>query len=466
MRNLRSSANFSWPLKECSFTAVGDYIRPLKAVDELMSLCLNSGYHPAYIIKHLEPGLNDKFGPFLTKLWNNKLDNPDKWQDISWSKSLPISEDIANSLDVYRPQLESSLEEQVITWTVDVDNKSTTVSVISGDQRIIDKASQILELMAKSTVDPEVILQIIDGSQQHVNLRLWNEGGLCMKFGCEEEVSLKWQEWLKGPRMKEIAEKMQCKFFLHKHGLTAVGTYDGLEMLRMVVEGFLVYNVDPANFMVTIAHKLSNETAKSRCKSCIRRNAWFVQDAWPMVKSSLDEHGILSDLKMADRSMTTSKTVKTKDPELFLRARILLELLGGASIPASLAIEIMNGRRQHIFMRIGHQEGGLCSRFGIKEDEHKQRLVKFMAADKDLSDLTDTTVRHVGHTVLLLGRADVVGISGRDDGLEMARTLVEGYIVHGREHACVTEHREIKKSRKRKYREVMYCLREKTGNSF
>lgn len=26
--------------------------------------------------------------------------------------------------------------------------------------------------------------------------------------------------------------------------------------------------------------------------------AWFVQDAWPMVKSSLDEHGILSDLKM------------------------------------------------------------------------------------------------------------------------------------------------------------------------
>lgn len=37
------------------------------------------------------------------------------------------------------------------------DNKSTTVSVISGDQRIIDKASQILELMAKSTVDPEVV---------------------------------------------------------------------------------------------------------------------------------------------------------------------------------------------------------------------------------------------------------------------------------------------------------------------
>lgn len=37
----------------------------------------------------------------------------------------------------------------------------------------------------------------------------------------------------------------------------------------MVVEGFLVYNVDPASFMVTIEHKLSNETAKSRCKSCI-----------------------------------------------------------------------------------------------------------------------------------------------------------------------------------------------------
>lgn len=125
---------------------------------------------------------------------------------------------------MYRPQLESSLEEQGITWTVDVDNKSTTVSVISGDQRIIDKASQILELMAKSTVDPEVILQIIDGSQQHVNLRLWNEGGLCMKFGCEE----------------------------------------------------------------------------------------------------------------ADRSITISKTVKTKDPELFLRATILLELLGSASVPASL----------------------------------------------------------------------------------------------------------------------------------
>ncbi|XP_070665971.1 uncharacterized protein [Malus domestica] len=114
---------------------------------------------------------------------------------------------------MYRPQLESSLEEQGITWTVDVDNKSTTVSVIGGDQRIIDKASQILELMAKSTADQEVILQIIDGSQQHVNLRLWNKGGLCMKFGCEEEASLKWQEWLKGPSMKEIAEKMQCKCY-------------------------------------------------------------------------------------------------------------------------------------------------------------------------------------------------------------------------------------------------------------
>nr|XP_028945571.1 uncharacterized protein LOC114819209 isoform X2 [Malus domestica] len=111
----------------------------------------------------------------------------------------------------------------------------------------------------------------------------------------------------------------------------------------------------------------------------------------------------------------------------------------------------MNGRRQHIFMRIGHQEGGLSSRFGIKEDEYTQRLVIFMAAYK-------------GHTVLLLGRADVVGILGRDDGLEMARTVVEGYIVHGREHARVTEHRENKKSRKRKYREVMYCLREKRGN--
>ncbi|KAM1525684.1 hypothetical protein ACFX10_010114 [Malus domestica] len=121
----------------------------------------------------------------------------------------------------------------------------------------------------------------------------------------------------------------------------------------------------------------------------------------------------------------------------------------------------MNGRRQHIFMRIGHQEGGLSSRFGIKEDEYTQRLVIFMAAYKDVSDLTDTTVCHVGHTVLLLGRADVVGILGRDDGLEMARTVVEGYIVHGREHARVTEHRENKKSRKRKYREVMYCLREK-----
>ncbi|TQD95744.1 hypothetical protein C1H46_018688 [Malus baccata] len=171
-----------------------------------------------------------------------------------------------------------------------------------------------------------------------------------------------------------------------------------------------------------------------------------------MVKSSLDEHSILSDLKMADRSMTISKTVNTKDPELFLRSKILLELLGSASIPASLAIELMNGRRQHIFMRIGHQEGGLCSRFGIKEvGRVHTRLVKFMAAYK-------------GHTILLLGRADVVGILGRDDGMEMARTVVEGYIVHGREHARVTEHRENKKSRKRKYREVMYCLREKRGN--
>ncbi|KAM1056857.1 hypothetical protein ACFX13_030969 [Malus domestica] len=374
--------------------------------------------------------------------------------NLEWYKTLPILPKFAKRLDGYDNQLKSSLEGQGINWKVDYQQvpRSMTVSTTSGDPHITNKACQILKLLAFTTVDPSLILEIVDGSMQHVNIGFLD---LNKKFKIEEKVKLKWDE-LSRRSIKKMGKMTRCKLFLYNCTLTAVGTSDGLEMLRTMVEGIFLHGVDLAQ-TVKIECKESNDTVE---KSLAESSMWasftvyygedrakMVQDAWPMVKSFLQENGISCELSARNRSMKVSTTTEIKDRDRIVRARRLLELLGKTNVPPSLAIEIMNGRKQHILMKIGQQEGGLCSRFGIEKVEYEDRLRRFRASIEEIIGLTGTNLYHYKDTVTLVG-----GAVGQSEDLEMARILVEGYIVHNVESDCVTK-LKLMKSEKRKDRE-------------
>ncbi|KAL0916038.1 hypothetical protein M5K25_013519 [Dendrobium thyrsiflorum] len=53
----------------------------------------------------------------------------------------------------------------------------------------------------------------------------------------------------------------------------------------------------------------------------------YLQEAWPIIKCALEEHGIVCELNLVEGSMTVSTTRKTRDPYNIVKARDLLKLL-------------------------------------------------------------------------------------------------------------------------------------------
>ncbi|KAL9248776.1 KRR1 small subunit processome component-like protein [Drosera capensis] len=67
----------------------------------------------------------------------------------------------------------------------------------------------------------------------------------------------------------------------------------------------------------------------------------YLQEAWPIAKSALKEHGITGELNLVDGCMTVSTTMKMRDPYIILKARDLLRLLS-RSVPAPQTIKKPN----------------------------------------------------------------------------------------------------------------------------
>ncbi|KAB2615798.1 hypothetical protein D8674_022386 [Pyrus ussuriensis x Pyrus communis] len=340
-------------------------------------------------------------------------------------------------LDGYDNQLKSSLEGQGINWKVDYRQvpRSMTVSTTSGDLHITNKACQILKLLAYTTVDPSLvkIFKVFASFMKFRPKFMYNGGD--MKFEVlilggfnlthfVQKVRLKWEEFSRRS-MKEMGKMTRCKLFHNACTctLTAVDTSDGLEMLRTMVEGIFLHGVDLAQ-TVKIECKESNDTVE---KCLAESSMWAsfteyygedrVQDAWP------------------------------------------------------IAIEIMNGCKQHILKKIGQHEGGLCSRFGIEKVgiEYSFPNMGLIFVDVVILDrcylvnkdsakplrvigLTGTNLYHYEDTITPVG-----GAVGRSEDLEMARMLVEGYIVYN-----------LMKFEKRKDREgedaLATCPRKKNKN--
>ncbi|GMH01336.1 hypothetical protein Nepgr_003175 [Nepenthes gracilis] len=79
----------------------------------------------------------------------------------------------------------------------------------------------------------------------------------------------------------------------------------------------------------------------------------YLQEAWPIVRGALKEHGIACELNLVEGSMTVSTTRKTRDPYIIMKARDLIKLLS-RSVPAPQAIKILDDEMQCDIIKIGN----------------------------------------------------------------------------------------------------------------
>lgn len=137
----------------------------------------------------------------------------------------------------------------------------------------------------------------------------------------------------------------------------------------------------------------------------------YLQEAWPIVKGSLKEHGISCELNLVEGSMTVSTTRKTRDPYIVVKARDLIKLLS-RSVPAPQAIKILNDEMQCDIIKIG----GLV-RNKERFVKRRQHLVGPNSSTlKALEILTGCYILVQGNTVAAMGSFK---------GLKQVRRIIE-----------------------------------------
>lgn len=138
----------------------------------------------------------------------------------------------------------------------------------------------------------------------------------------------------------------------------------------------------------------------------------YLQEAWPIVRGALKEHGITCELNLVEGSMTvkTNKR-KVRDPYIIIKARDLIKLLS-RSVPAPQAIKILNDEMQCDIIKIG----GLV-RNKERFVKRRQRLVgPNNSTLKALEILTGCYILVQGNTVSAMGSFK---------GLKQVRRIVE-----------------------------------------
>ena len=137
----------------------------------------------------------------------------------------------------------------------------------------------------------------------------------------------------------------------------------------------------------------------------------YLQEAWPMVKSSLKEFGVACELNLVEGSMTVSTTRKTRDPYIIIKARDLIKLLS-RSLPAPQAIKILDDEMQCDIIKIS----GMV-RNKERFVKRRQHLVGPNSSTlKALEILTGCYILVQGNTVAAMGSFK---------GLKQVRRIVE-----------------------------------------
>ncbi|XP_059643695.1 KRR1 small subunit processome component homolog [Cornus florida] len=142
----------------------------------------------------------------------------------------------------------------------------------------------------------------------------------------------------------------------------------------------------------------------------------YLQEAWPIVKSALKEHGISCELNLVEGSMTVSTTRKTRDPYVIMKARDLIKLLS-RSVPAPQAVKILNDEMQCDIIKVGN-----LVRNKERFVKRRQQLVGANSATlKALEILTGCYILVQGNTVAAMGSFK---------GLKQVRRIVEDCILN------------------------------------
>ncbi|GAB2250711.1 hypothetical protein Droror1_Dr00016961 [Drosera rotundifolia] len=140
----------------------------------------------------------------------------------------------------------------------------------------------------------------------------------------------------------------------------------------------------------------------------------YLQEAWPIVRSALKEHGITGELNLVDGCMTVSTTMKTRDPYIIVKARDLLRLLS-RSVPAPQAIKILNDGMECDIIKISN-----IVRNKERFVKRRQHLVGPNSSTlKALEILTGCYILVQGNTVAAMGSFK---------GLKQVRRIVENCI--------------------------------------
>ncbi|KAM5571762.1 hypothetical protein ABKV19_012046 [Rosa sericea] len=157
------------------------------------------------------------------------------------------------------------------------------------------------------------------------------------------------------------------------------------------------------------------------CSFFDKNRAKLVQEAWPMVESSLKKYCISCTLDQAERSITFSTTSRTRGPDIVNKARDLLELLTLTAVPPFKAIQILDGL-QYDIIRTGYYNGGFRSRLPLEEQEtYLGRLKRIEHSLQELANQSQCDVFLNGSSVTALGTSL--------NGLKFVRGVVEACIV-------------------------------------
>ncbi|XP_008218515.1 PREDICTED: KRR1 small subunit processome component homolog [Prunus mume] len=146
-----------------------------------------------------------------------------------------------------------------------------------------------------------------------------------------------------------------------------------------------------------------------------------LQEAWPVLKSALEEYGISCALDL-DEYFITFTTTKAKDSYAILDSRYLIRLLS-AGVPPLRAVKVMNGLPCYL-VYTGYIFNGLCKKFGIKPDKYESRKKLLMSLPvQELEKMTCCNI-------YLCPKDDMVAVMGPIRGMKLVRKIVEDCIVH------------------------------------
>ncbi|XP_062009400.1 uncharacterized protein LOC133725985 [Rosa rugosa] len=120
------------------------------------------------------------------------------------------------------------------------------------------------------------------------------------------------------------------------------------------------------------------------------QNRAKLAEAWPMVKSSLEELGYSCTMSTVDSTVVVVSPWSTA-PDM-RKAVYLFKLLFKTPVPAPLALELALHGRQHDFIKIGTQKGGLCKKYGIKKEKFDKLRIRLKRSLKELGDMTHCTL--------------------------------------------------------------------------